>query len=125
MGPIKAPGEDGFLALFYQKCWHIIGDDVTNFCLQILNEAIANRLKGVIEKCIDMAQSDFVPGKLISDNVLLAYEILHTLKQKRLGKKGFIPVKLDMSKAYDRVEWNFIKEIMVRMGFAINWVEIL
>ncbi|KAA3489556.1 reverse transcriptase [Gossypium australe] len=148
-------------------CWHIIGDDVTNFCLQILNEgmevkqiisthilfipkianpsnmkhfrpinlcnviykilakAIANRLRGVIEKCIDMAQSALVPGRLISDNVLLANEILHTLKQKRLGKKGFMAVKLDMSKAYDRVEWNFIKEIMVRMGFAINWIETL
>ncbi|KAA3480943.1 reverse transcriptase [Gossypium australe] len=149
MGPTKAPGEDLFPALFYQNCRHIIGDDVTNFFLQILNrgmevkqinsthihfqpislcnviykilaKAIVNRLREVIEKCIDMAQSAFVPDRLISDNVLLAYEILHTLKQKRLGKKGFITVKLDMSKVYDRVEWNFIKEIMVQIGFAIN-----
>ncbi|KAA3478845.1 reverse transcriptase [Gossypium australe] len=165
MGPTKALREDGLPALFYQKCWHIVGDDVIKFCLQILNEdkgfkqvnsthivlipkvanpvnmkqfrlislcnviykimakAIANRLRGVIEKCIDVAQSAFVPRRLISDNVLLAYEILHTLKQKRVGQKGFKAVKLDMSKAYDRVEWKFIKEIMTRMGFTFNWIE--
>ncbi|XP_052485155.1 uncharacterized protein LOC128040446 [Gossypium raimondii] len=81
MGPTKAPGEDGFPALFFQKCWSIVGDDISSFCLQRLNE-----------------------GRLISDNVLLAYEILHTLKRKRLGKKGFMAVRLDMSKAFDRVE---------------------
>ncbi|KAA3473556.1 reverse transcriptase [Gossypium australe] len=114
LGPTKAPREDGFLALFYQKCWSIVGEEVSSFCLKHLNEAkvIANCLHLVMDKCIDLAQCAFVPGRLISDNVLLAYEILHTLKQKKTGKKGFMAVKLNMSKAYDRVEWNFIAAIM-------------
>ncbi|XP_052882268.1 secreted RxLR effector protein 78-like [Gossypium arboreum] len=86
-------------------------------------KVIANRLRGDIGKCIDVAQSAFVPGRLISDNVLLAYEILYTLKQKRVGQKGFMAVKLDMSKAYDRVERKFIKEITTRMGFDSRWIE--
>ncbi|KAH1048013.1 hypothetical protein J1N35_038797 [Gossypium stocksii] len=82
-------------------------------------------MQEVIGSCIDKVQSAFVSGSLISDNILLAYEILHTFRQKRTGKKGYMAVKLDMSKAYDRVEWNFIKEMMLEMGFAKEWVELI
>ncbi|KAA3462686.1 reverse transcriptase [Gossypium australe] len=88
-------------------------------------KVIANRLRIVMDKCIDLAQSAFVPGRLISDNVLLAYEFLHTLKHKREGKKGLMAVKLDMGKAYDMVEWNFVEEIIKKLGFDSEWVALL
>ncbi|KAK5783162.1 hypothetical protein PVK06_037670 [Gossypium arboreum] len=94
-----------------------------NVIYKIVAKVIANRFRKVIDKCIDEAQSAFVPGRLITDNTLVAYEILHSMKQKRRGKKGFMAVKLDMSKAYDRVKWNFLQEIMIRMGFAQKWIE--
>ncbi|KAA3465379.1 reverse transcriptase [Gossypium australe] len=84
---------------------------------------IVNQFKHILEACIDRAQSVFVPGKLILDNVLPDYEILHTFRQKRIGKKMFITLKLDMSKAYDRVEWSFLREMMLRIGFHASWVE--
>ncbi|KAA3482263.1 reverse transcriptase [Gossypium australe] len=92
---------------------------------KIVAKTIANRFQSVIGGCIDAVQSAFVLGKLITDNVILAYEILHTFRQKRTGKKGYMAVQLDMSKAYDRVEWSFVKEVMTRMGFAEKWIELI
>lgn len=54
--------------------------------------------------CIDKAKSAFIPGKLITGNILVAYEVLHTLVNKRNCCKGYITLKLYKSKAYDRVE---------------------
>ncbi|KAA3482707.1 reverse transcriptase [Gossypium australe] len=122
MRPTKAPRPDGFPALFFQRYWHIVGREVSDF---IVAKSVANRLQGVIRKCIDEAQSAFVPGRLISYNVLLAYEMLHTFQKKRTRRKGFMAVKLDMSKAYDRVEWVFLKEVMLKMGFEKKWVELI
>lgn len=74
-----------------------------NVIYKIIAKTVANRLQKVLDGCIDDAQSAYVPGRLISDNVLLAYEV-HSFKNRRSGKKGFMALKLDMNKAYDRVE---------------------
>ncbi|KAA3460284.1 reverse transcriptase [Gossypium australe] len=92
---------------------------------KLIAKTIANRMQNVMDTCIDQVQGAFVPGRLISDNILLAYEILHTFKQKRTGKKGYMAVKLHMSKAYDKVEWDFIKEVMNKMGFAMKCIELI
>ena len=55
-------------------------------------------------------------GKLITDNVLVAFETMHHISQKKKGKVGEVSLKLDMSKVYDRVEWIWLEKIMEKNG---------
>ena len=75
---------------------------------KIITKVIANRLKTTLPVIISKAQSAFVPGRLITDNIMIAFEINHFLKRKTQGKDGVAALKIDMSKAYDRVEWSFL-----------------
>ena len=93
-----------------------------NVIYKIISKVLANRLKQVLPQIISFIQSAFVPGLLITDNVLVAYKTLHTMHARKKGKKG-VALKLDISKAYDRVEWHFLQSIMEKMGFPAGWIE--
>ena len=62
---------------------------------------------------------------MITDNVLLAYELTHYLNKKRQGSNGVAAIKLDMSKAYDRVEWSFLQKMLKKMGFQERWINLI
>jgi hypothetical protein len=64
-----------------------------------------------MHKIISPFQSAFVPKRHIQDNTILTHELLHTFKSKR-GKGGFVFLKMDMEKAFDRMEWPFILAIL-------------
>ncbi|KAL0430830.1 UNVERIFIED_CONTAM: putative mitochondrial protein [Sesamum radiatum] len=85
----------------------------------------ANRVKHFLDSIISPSQSAFVPNRLITDNVLVAFEIHHFLKHKKRGKVGLASLKLDMSKAYDRIEWKFLERVLDRLGFHQSFVSLI
>jgi len=69
--------------------------------------------------------SAFTKDRLISDNILVAFETLHNIQNYNLGIHKYMALKLDMSKAYDQVEWYFLEELMRKMGFNERWIKIV
>jgi len=98
------------------KDWRPIA--LCNVMYKVVAKVLANRLKVVLDKCISEFQSAFVPGRSILDNVMAAIEIIHYMKIKVKGNVGEVALKLDISKAYDRIEWNYLREVMEKMGFS-------
>ena len=96
-----------------------------NMLYKIISKVIANRLKPLLNSIVSKAQSAFIADRLITDNILIAFESLHYMKTSSSGKEGFMTLKLDISKAYDKVEWSFLEKIMLKMGFQDSWVAMI
>ena len=96
-----------------------------NIMYKLVSKVLANRLKKLLPDVISESQSAFQSDKAISDNILVAFESLHHMKHKRMGNTSFMAMKLDMSKAYDRVEWNFLCRLMAKMGFDDRWIQLI
>ena len=96
-----------------------------NVVYKIISKVLANRLKKFLKEVIDESQSAFVSSRSITDNVLVAFETMHCIDQKRKGKEALMAVKLDMSKAYDQVEWSYLEAIMRKMRFHERWIALM
>jgi hypothetical protein len=76
----------------------------------------------ILPDIISEQQSAFVPRRLITDNALIAFECLHTIRNQK-SKRPFFALKIDMMKAYDRVEWNYLHGCLSKLGFDSGWIQ--
>jgi hypothetical protein len=96
-----------------------------NVSYKIIAKVLANWLKIVLPHVISDNQSAFIPGQLITNNIVAAYETLHSMQSRMWSKVGFMGIKLDMSKVYDRVEWSFLEAVMRKMEFPEEWIKLI
>ncbi|XP_075640215.1 uncharacterized protein LOC142611926 [Castanea sativa] len=68
-------------------------------------------------------QSTLMSDRLISDNILVAFETSHYLRNHNKGRTGFMASKFNMSKAYDRVKWSYMEKVLVKLGFQERWIK--
>ncbi|CAL1397819.1 unnamed protein product [Linum trigynum] len=91
------------------------------FAYKIITKIMSERLAKILPGIISEGQNAFIRDKQIIENILLGHELMHYLKIKTRGKKGYMALKVDMEKAYDRVEWSFLLAVMNKMGFDSVW----
>jgi hypothetical protein len=96
-----------------------------NVLYKIASKLVANSLKKLLSDIISEEQSAFVPGRLIIANIITTYDCLHATKQKRHVEQQYRALKLDLKKAYDRVEWPYLRDVMLRIGFHSNRVNMV
>ena len=91
---------------------------ICNMIYKIISKVIANCLKPLLNSIISKSQSAFIADRLITDNIRITFESLHHMKTNCIRKKGFMAMKLNMSKAYDRVEWSFLEKSSSNWAFG-------
>jgi uncharacterized hydantoinase/oxoprolinase family protein len=82
---------------------------------------LPNRFKRFLPKIISPLQLAFVPKRNIQGNTIMTHELLHAFKSKR-GKGGFMFMKMDVEKAFDKMDWSFLLAILEKLGFSPIWL---
>jgi hypothetical protein len=91
-----------------------------NCSFKIFSKVLTNRLEKVTQRLISENRSAFIHGRYILESVVIAHELVH--HGHKNGDPGVI-IKLDYEKAYDRVSWNFLFEVLESRGFDRKWIE--
>ena len=95
-----------------------------NIVYKVLTKIIVARLRSYLGKLISPLQMAFVPERKGIDNVIITQELIHSLSKKK-GKTGYMAIKIDLEKAYNKIEWSFVREMLVRANFPPDLRDII
>ena len=93
-----------------------------NVIYKVISKPLVNRLKPFMDSIITPYQNAVFQGRNITNNILVAHVILDILRKKKGRKNCFSVLQIDMSKAYDRLNWNFLKVVLIAMKFDAKWI---
>jgi hypothetical protein len=91
-----------------------------NVFYKFFTKVLASRLTGVADDIISENQTTFITCRNILEGVLILHEVIHELSSK--SQNGII-LKLDFEKAYDKMHWDFLEEVLILKEFPIRWIE--
>lgn len=107
-----------------QRVSHFRPIGLCNIVYKVVTKVLLNRLKPVLPSLISPTQCSFVPCRQITDNVIIVQEMLHTMRRKQ-GRMGYMAVKIDFEKAYDRLRWSFIRDSLIELRLPLHMVELV
>ena len=90
----------------------------------MITKILVNRIRPFLDDLISPNQNSFIPGRGSEVNFIIASEIIHSMNKKK-GKKGLFPLKLDLEKAYDRLEWSFIEHCLLYFHFSSDSIQLI
>ena len=90
----------------------------------MITKIIVARLRPYLDKLISPMQTTFVTGRKGIDNIIIAQEIIHSLGKKK-GRTGYMALKIDLEKAYDKLEWSFIRDMLIRVNLPMDIIDLI
>ena len=95
-----------------------------NSVYKIINKIIVARIKPHLDTLVFPHQTAFILGRKGVDNAIIVQELIHTIGRAK-GNRGFMAIKIDLEKAYDRIEWSFIREMLTLFNFPENLIKLI
>ena len=95
-----------------------------NLVYKIVTKIIVARLRPYLEKLVSPLQTTFVPRRKGIDNAVIVQELIHSISKKK-GGTGYMVVKIDMEKVYDKLEWSFIREVLTKINLPQNILDLI
>lgn len=92
---------------------------LVNCSFKLISKILTNRLEHIMHKLIDNSQSAFLKGRYILDNVVICQEIIHYSQH---AKQSGVIIKIDFEKAYDKINWEYLIEVLQHRGFGPTWI---
>lgn len=89
-----------------------------NVIYKVISKVIANRLKPLLSILISQEQFGYVEGRYILDGIILTHEVIHSLKH---SKQAGMLLKIDLSKAFDKLSWLYIDKMLLAFDFSPMW----
>ena len=96
--------------------WEFRPISLCNVIYKIVTKVLVNKFRPFLSEIIGPLQGGFIPGRGTTENIIIAQEIMHFMRNTK-SRKGTMAFKIDLEKAYDRVDWRFLEATLVRFGF--------